>query len=290
MHQHLKSSYSLGLRQTEKDQAWQTLVANKAYGTFFTINGRFSFEEGTYKPNKCELFLQNYQGNVTIGIVSIKEEIQIYRDTLLDNHTLVLVVKLKALHSNNKLTKAVFIENNSFVNEFSKNVNLKVELIFDEIDSFSSENPNDNIFIDEARFLREGDDLVKPTYQRYNFDIKKHYTEFYSKDQGIGINSFELSGIKGYAFDDSFITDEKSRSNLSDLKKYILSNSSFIEDRQLNEIKNIFGLVTVGVGGYIREEDIYDLVTLKDSNGDVILSEKVIKPYPCAHNYIRFID
>lgn len=254
MHENLKSTYSLSQQSNSKNEGWQTLVANSNYGTFYTIHGKFKFEENTNTPISCDLYLQNYQGNVTIGIVSVHENIFLVEDSLHDTPTFVLVVHLRALYANNyesnqpikidnsKLTKPHFKD----INEFGTNHALKVEVIFDDVENFTKENHEQSPFIDQSIGIREGDDIVIPDYStRVHYNFEEHYLNYFSLELGL---------IE------------------SDIK---------IEENVINKDTRPYNK---------KIENLYDSITIFDANGKKIDDRIVIKPHPCANNYVRFVQ
>lgn len=188
MHQNLKTTYSLNL-----NNEWQTLVADYEYGTFYTIHCKFEFNKGTKSPKTCELYLQNFEGNVTLGLESINSNIEIIDDPLMGKPSYVMFIHVKALYSNNTLSKKPISINNvpskyPEMKEFHKDYALKVELIFDKVNGFNENDMNNAKFIDGARFIRDGEGFIKNTMgERYGFDTNEVYENYSKKEYGIGL-------------------------------------------------------------------------------------------------------
>ncbi|SEC93556.1 hypothetical protein SAMN04489761_4015 [Tenacibaculum sp. MAR_2009_124] len=351
MHQNLSSTYWLNQPYSpDSDKSWQTLAASQAYGTFFTISGKFRFKENTKIPEYCELYLQNYQGNVTIGIHSIKKEIEVVKDPLFNRPAYVLVVYLKALHTKIKEQQSVIIKSDiTDMNEFKKDFNLKIEFVYKEAKDFVTPSKNHIsdgnriitgferfTFIDEHRVVREGDDFVIPEYnERIDINIQEFYAEYCQKNLAIPISNFIIKSKKREKsidlknLDLNIISVLKTNDKLenrnlkstliktikelavTDLTEPFKSNliqslenineSSSEQKFQSEALRLSESLInaemmtlkyTVTGGGYLKEGDIYDHIMVVDANNDsnILLNEKVIKPYPCAHNYVRLVN
>jgi len=193
MHENLDTTYSLDL-----NNQWQTLVADYEYGTFYTIHCKFDFKKDTKSPEKCSLYIQNFEGNVTLGLVSINPTIEIVDDPLKGKPSYVMFIHLKALHVNNSLNNQNISigevpKNHPEMKGFHKDYSLKVELIFDKVDGFNENDLSKSKFIDSTRFIRDGDGLIKNTKgQRHNYNTTNVYEDYTRKQYGLGLKKFSI--------------------------------------------------------------------------------------------------
>jgi len=210
MHQNLRTSFvlneekvsdskNLSKQQWEENsekeqeaylQEMQTLIPATQYGTFFCIYAKFtgSFVDQGFQPKTCDLFLQNYDGDVTVGLVSMDSDIDIIFDPLIGSPVYLFKIHVKALHANTKLEKpqeikfrdSVSLKNYSGFEDNSWNIDAennainpkflaRILLYYDKLgtDIFNpKEDVNESIFIDSHKYQRDGDELFLKNYKR----------------------------------------------------------------------------------------------------------------------------
>ncbi len=209
MHQNLRTTFYLknqviGKRADTNEtfeeglRRMQMLIPSMNYGTFFCISADISGEtvNGKFVPDSCNLFLQNYQGDVTIGLVGVEEEIDIAFDEVLGQPVYLLKVHLKALHAKTSFNRPQslkikekptfdFYQNKEDWDHLeTKNgtidsdILLRVLLIYDDLDS-DIFNPNGNVnsarFIDSNKYERDGDELFVKDFKitKEDFNVKQ---------------------------------------------------------------------------------------------------------------------
>ncbi len=89
MHKNLITTFNLNeeLNSFENLRGFQPLRSEQAYGTFFSIYGKIkgvvNKNKNTFIPDEAVFYLQNFKGNITVGIDNEKIEI----DTAFDEET-----------------------------------------------------------------------------------------------------------------------------------------------------------------------------------------------------------
>lgn len=207
MHQNLRTSFVLNnrsLNESKKEgfaylQEMQTLIPVKQYGTFFCIYAKFTGElkDGKLYPKTCDLFLQNYDGDVTVGLVSVDNEIDTIFDEFIAQPVYLLKIHVRALHAKAKFDKPQKIalkrpgSLKNYVHFKKKNENwgidvhaegidpkflINVLIYFDELpqETFDPKRDvNENLFIDSHRYKRDGDELLKKKFEKVGSGVLK---------------------------------------------------------------------------------------------------------------------
>ncbi|PQJ81635.1 hypothetical protein [Polaribacter glomeratus] len=188
MHQNLKTTFSLDL-----ENQWQTLIASKSYGTFFTLHGKFKYKTGTKEPINCDLYIQNFSGLITIGIDHVNTQIKLIHDPLMGKPCFVMYVTLKALHANDTVyNKEVQLFNNLSghlsANEFSKEYNLKIEILYSKLNGFNKDDLKSSTIVD-LNYKRDGESLLKNTFSEpLNEDTKTQlYKNYFNSNDDVTI-------------------------------------------------------------------------------------------------------
>jgi hypothetical protein len=202
MHENLKTTVSLRKEDNlrEVNDNWQILIPDYYCNTFYVLYGRFRGEmNGTnFIPKFCDLYIQNYQGIITIGLVSLGD-IDIAFDESINAPVYILKIHAKALHANEKLlnqplklieSPSLKDHNNYWQKEEFKNLvnnaidcnfRMRVEIIFDSLDKeyFNKKDLSNSRLIDAREFKRDGDQLTNIGINIYNtengkFEIPDH--------------------------------------------------------------------------------------------------------------------
>tara|TARA_R110002050_G_scaffold300018_1_gene467348 strand:- start:25277 stop:25936 length:660 start_codon:yes stop_codon:yes gene_type:complete len=166
MHETLRTSFKL----QKKDAEWQSITSDYAYGTFFNLYAKFEFKEDSFNPISCSIKIQNFQGNVTIGLSEIDENIKIYYDKSLQEYVFLIRIHLKALTAKTELTSNISFDGSTnhyhtdnmvTQTQFTNKNLLFVELIYDKLYTDEQlEDVNKLKYIDGLRHLRDGDQLL----------------------------------------------------------------------------------------------------------------------------------
>jgi len=203
MHQNLRSTLILSDESIEdyqtienfeeRQQKKQMLIPAMQYGTFFTIYAKFlgHIKDKKFLPTHCDVFLQNYQGLVTVGLTKIQKTIDIVFDPEVNAPVYLLKINLKGLHAkpNFNQPQEIEISSNPLLsnytetsdadwdslkkgnNEIDSKYLLRVLVTYDNLDSdvFDEKNPvNDSKLIDSFAYERDGDDLLVKEFSVYN--------------------------------------------------------------------------------------------------------------------------
>lgn len=163
MHQNLKTTFSLDL-----ENEWQTIASSKAYGTFYTLHAKFKYKTGTKTPESCDLYIQNFSGFITLGIDAVSTDIILMHDPLMGKPSYVMHISLKALHANDTITNHTInliddLDDNTIVDEFSKDYGLKIEVLYEKIPGFNEDNLRTSTAVDMS-YQRDGESLLKKTF------------------------------------------------------------------------------------------------------------------------------
>jgi len=205
MHQNLRTTFLLteqllGVESKQKDhdsylREMQLLIPKQQYNTFFVIYGKFTGsidDDGLFEPKTCDLFLQNYSGQVTLGLVKIEEDIDVIFDDVLNEPVYLLKIHLKALHAQTQFDQpqVINIKNAPSLNNYTGNEAgtsdwttalsgqkldpkylMRVLVYYDDLDT-DHFNPNIDVnevkFINSSKFKREGDQLLIKKYKLYD--------------------------------------------------------------------------------------------------------------------------
>lgn len=198
MHENLKTTVSLRPEDNKKNikDNWQILIPDYYSNTFYVLYGRFrgQLDRSKFKPESCDLYIQNYQGIVTIGLVPTKEiEVDIAYDESINAPVYVLKVHLKALHANEELPNVslkilkepsiaghdYYHQNQTFqslvTDTIDCNFRMRVEIIYDPIEEkyFNKTKLEESRLIDAREFKRDGDQLTNIGLNVYNPTKKK---------------------------------------------------------------------------------------------------------------------
>ena len=212
MHENLRTTVNFKPEYNEiksnayKSTQWQTLGGGFRYNTFFMLYGNFrgiinSF--GNFVPSHCDLFIQNYNGDVTIGLSKNQSpKLELVYHPLIDNYAHRLTVYVKPLLANefildkelkveptnpNHFT-ALSPEKREEINDFNgipKNSIINLNIEFEGLSDtniqnskgshaiFNQNNLRNSAFINSNNFIREGDQLLEVSYSSYtNPDIR----------------------------------------------------------------------------------------------------------------------
>ncbi|MHA7058245.1 hypothetical protein ACWGOQ_0013565 [Aquimarina sp. M1] len=188
---------------------WQTLGGGYRYNTFFTLYGNIrgyfkknENDELTFFPENCDLFIQNYNGDVTLGLAG-PPTIQLVYHALIDDFVYNLNINLKPLYSNEfLLNQELFISprgDNYFLRLSDKNQEklkkiegisdgslINLNITFDDLRQvqvqnggisrqiFDKDNLEESAFIDGHRYIRDGDQLLLKKYNTpINWDLSR---------------------------------------------------------------------------------------------------------------------
>ncbi|TCI94921.1 hypothetical protein [Tenacibaculum sp. M341] len=216
MHENLQTTISLNPNQNkskkgkpEQNNQWQTLGGGVRYGTFFLIYGNFrdnrrGKKEGIFVPTHCDLYIQNYHGDVTIGFDKSKEiTFELMYHPLMKEFVYTMSINLKALCGETFVLDKEIIMKTKTIEDFNvkvNDVNLKskeslvdslqgiqnntcivLDIKFDDLKGvkiqyedgssssvFDDGNAN-SPFIDGHRFYREGSNLL---VRKFDFHSK----------------------------------------------------------------------------------------------------------------------
>ncbi|MBC3758818.1 hypothetical protein H7U19_10415 [Hyunsoonleella sp. SJ7] len=174
MHEQLRTSFKL----VKENPEWQCITSDFAYGTFYSIYAKFEFEENSFTPKKCEIRLQNFQGNITIGLVSIQDTIEIIYDKIVKQYVCYLKIKLRPLLANSYISQSITLENKTDfwydttqtpINQLNSKNLLFVDIEYADIhendDLTSIESTNELTFIDNVRYIRDGEQIFRKKYE-----------------------------------------------------------------------------------------------------------------------------
>lgn len=197
MHENLKTTISLRRENNlyEVDDRWQLIVPDYHFGTFFTLYGKFrgKCEGNKFYIEECDLYLQNYQGIITIGLVSI-EDVDIAVDDILNEPVYIIKVHARALHANEKLERVplkikqfpIIQRHNQYVEKYQKmvqnyidcNYRIRFEIEYDELSKtyFNREVLSNSRIIDDSKYKRDGDQLFGKNYTLYDTKLGEFVT------------------------------------------------------------------------------------------------------------------
>ncbi|MCL6265082.1 hypothetical protein [Flagellimonas myxillae] len=205
MHQNLRTSFTLNdqtlmnLSKEERNkdgklQKMQMLIPAQNYNTFFCLYAKFNGEitgggdDVKFYPESCDLFLQNYYGDVTLGLVKLNQEVDIIYDAFIDQPIYLLKVHVRALHAcvefnqpqpikvrkqPSILNYKDYADNTDWSSLMGGWINpnylLRVLVYYDNLPTNifdPKDSTNNNIFIDSYKYERDGDELYIKKFQR----------------------------------------------------------------------------------------------------------------------------
>lgn len=203
MHEILKSTLSVHpehnvfTETSDSNDQWQQIASGFRFGSFFVIYGKFrgNFTNDRFMPTECDLYIQTFEGDITIGMAAISKtpiEMEFAYHPLIRDYVYVMRLELEALNSNNfikqnpinvvNLTRAYpslvntrSTHAQSFSDGLPKMGNILVDMTFSDLSGITINNRNGSkaLFLDNDansplingdKFTREGSQLFSRKY------------------------------------------------------------------------------------------------------------------------------
>ena len=204
MHENLKSSFSIRAQHNQyksdflDDNQWQVLSSGSRFGSFFVLYGKIrgvqKSHPDSFMPQECDLYLQTFEGAMTIGLAHNPNEalsLEFGYHPLIRDFAYVLRVKLEPLSTNihcEKMPVVLQTKNQTFTalqnhkqqraNMFSNGLipdsTLIVDMTFTDLNGLSITRgvSNQTVIPSNAKsplvntdaYVREGSQILKPEY------------------------------------------------------------------------------------------------------------------------------
>jgi len=235
MHKNLITTFSAqeSCNRLDSLQGFQHIVSDSSYGTFFSIYAKMNKEshpddKGFYKIKDAVFYLQNFSGQVTIGIESVDPIIDMAYYSSIEEPVYFVTINVQALSyrpfypaSNNLLFEKVedevlsegqqlsgfdfTLKDDLSIKNFKYLEDLKLKLKdgyltngckivfhinYKENDAFiSKDNPAKSIFLDDKYYARFGEVVVSNFEEELSSLIPKNAWSAIHKEKGVVYDS-----------------------------------------------------------------------------------------------------
>lgn len=203
MHENLKSTLSVQPEHNiftetpDGNDQWQKIASGSRFGSFFVIYGKFrgTFTNDRFMPKECDLYLQTFEGDITIGMTLLSKnpiEMEFAYHPLIRDFVYVMKLQIEALNSNNfvkknpieiinlsrtypTLVNSKSSQAQSFSQGLPKMGNILVDMTFSDLSGIEITNRNGSrsLFLDNDpnsplingdKYVREGSQLYAKSF------------------------------------------------------------------------------------------------------------------------------